>query len=162
MARAVLLLGGNIGDVKSSLAQARELLTLRVGDITAHSTEVETQAWGFSCEVKFLNQAVEVETTLKPQELLTQTQSIEREVGRDRAAEVDEKEQSGERYASRIIDIDIITYDTEVVEQESLRIPHPLMHQREFVLRPMAEVAPQWRHPRLNSTVEELLNKIQR
>ncbi len=161
MARVVLLLGGNIGDVKESLAQARELLTLRVGDITACSTEMETQAWGFSCEVKFLNQALVIETTLKPLELLIQTQSIECEVGRDRALERDEKEQSGERYASRIIDIDIITYDTEVVEEESLKIPHPLMHQREFVLRPMAEVAPQWRHPLLNATAEELLKEIQ-
>ncbi len=160
MAEVVILLGGNLGDVKSSLAHAREMLALNVGDITALSREVESEAWGFSSPVKFLNQAVVITTQLTPQELLRQTQSIEQQLGRDRETECEQKRDSGERYASRVIDIDIITYDTEVIEEEALTIPHPLMHEREFVLRPMAEVAPTWRHPLIGATTVEMLKKL--
>ncbi|MFR9603796.1 MAG: 2-amino-4-hydroxy-6-hydroxymethyldihydropteridine diphosphokinase [Rikenellaceae bacterium] len=156
----VILLGGNIGDVGCRLSMCRELLAQRVGAVVSMSSELETLPWGFSSDDLFVNQALVVRTTLTPSELLEQTQAIEQLVGRDRAEEMEQKVQSGERYASRVIDVDIITYGQEVVECEGLEIPHPRMHLREFVLRPMAEVAPKWRHPILNITTEELLNKV--
>ena len=90
------------------------------------------------------------------------TQAIEREWGRDRVAECEEKLLTGERYASRVVDIDIIFYDDIVVESEKLTLPHPLMHKREFVLRPMLEVAAEWRHPILGLTTEEMIERVGR
>ncbi len=158
----VLLLGGNMGDVRERLAQCRELLSQSVGEIISLSAEIETQAWGFLSEDLFVNQAVLICTQLSPRELLIRTQAIEQQLGRDRAAEMKQKVQSGEIYASRVIDVDIITYGQDIVECEELVIPHPRMHLREFVLRPMVEVAPQWRHPILNITTEELFNIVSR
>ncbi len=157
----MILLGGNIGDVSGYLETSRELLSQRVGEVVALSTEIQSEAWGFSADQKFTNQALVIKTTLNPQELLCATQSIERQVGRDAEAEREQKLVSGERYASRVIDIDIIAYGAEVVDQESLKIPHPLMHEREFVLRPMTEVAPEWRHPVLGRTTREMLKMIE-
>ncbi len=161
VAEVVILLGGNIGDVSGYLEASRELLSQRVGKIVALSTQIQSEAWGFSATQKFTNQALVIETTLSPEELLRATQSIERQVGRDAEAEREQKLVSGQKYASRVIDIDIITYSAEVVDQESLKIPHPLMHEREFVLRPMVEVAPEWRHPVLGRTTREMLKMIE-
>ncbi len=156
----VILLGGNLGDVRRNLALSREMLSERVGEVISLSQEFETQAWGFSAEEKFVNQAVLVATELSPEELLIATQSIELDLGRNRAEEVAQKRVSGEEYASRVIDVDIITYGSHEVESVGLVIPHPRMQEREFVLRPMAEVAPKWRHPKLNKMTEELLNEL--
>ncbi|MFI3292988.1 MAG: 2-amino-4-hydroxy-6-hydroxymethyldihydropteridine diphosphokinase [Rikenellaceae bacterium] len=156
----VILLGGNLGDVRANLAQCRVELGERVGKIISISKELESEAWGFSSEEKFVNQAVLISTKLSPEDLLRATQSIELDLGRDRADELKQKKISGEVYASRVIDVDIITYGSQTIEQEGLIIPHPRMHEREFVLRPMAEVAPYWRHPLLNKMTEELLNEL--
>ncbi len=156
----MILLGGNIGDVSAHFARCRELIENQIGRVISVSTEIETKAWGFSAKELFLNQALRVETSLSAEELLTQTQFIEVAVGRNRRVESDEKSRSGERYASRVIDVDIITYGSEVVSSEGLEIPHARMHEREFVLRPMVEVAPEWRHPTLNMTTVELLKNV--
>ncbi len=156
----VILLGGNLGDVRRNLAQCRDMLSERVGRILSLSQELETQAWGFSAQDMFVNQAVLIETDMSPEELLDATQLIERDLGRDRADELKQKQRSGEKYASRIIDVDIITYGSQVIEQEGLIVPHPRMHEREFALRPMVEVAPEWRHPILKKTTKELLNEM--
>ncbi len=160
MIDVVILLGGNLGDVRGHLAVCRELLTRRVGRIISLSSEIESPAWGFSAPSIFVNQALVVRTPLRPEELLLATQCIEREVGRDKACEAAERRQTQEPYASRVIDIDIITYGLQVVSQEGLIIPHAQMHRREFVLRAMVEVAAEWRHPILNSTAQELLKNI--
>ncbi len=160
MVEVVILLGGNLGDVRANLALSRELIAARVGRVKSQSSELTTQAWGFSAEELFLNQALLVETSLLPEELLVETQAIEQVVGRDRAAEMQQTSQSGERYASRVIDVDIITYGSQVVDTEGLVIPHPRMHQREFVLRPMAELAPEWLHPTLKMSTAEMLKNI--
>ncbi|MFI3282445.1 MAG: 2-amino-4-hydroxy-6-hydroxymethyldihydropteridine diphosphokinase [Rikenellaceae bacterium] len=156
----VILLGGNIGDVRALFAECRELLSHRVGEVISLSAEMESDAWGFSSSSKFVNQAVLLSTELSPEALLAATQSIERDLGRNRDDEKREKIRSGEPYASRVIDVDIITYGSQVVDVEGLMIPHARMHEREFVLRPMVEVAPLWQHPTLKKSTAELLKKI--
>ncbi len=165
MEQVVLLMGGNVGDTSELLSRARELLSLEVGAIVGCSSEVETEPWGFEGverEVaKFVNQAVVVATRLKPEELLKVTQKIEKEVGREREQEQQEREITGGRYASRMIDIDIIFYGQRVVSLDRLAIPHPLMQERSFVLRPMVEVAAEWIHPLLGRSCRELLNELE-
>ncbi len=160
MAEVVLLLGGNIGDVGERLKECRAHIAANIGEIESLSVEMQSEAWGFSSSELFVNQAVRVITDLSPTELLLQTQRIEQQVGRNRTAEIEQKRVSGERYASRVIDVDIISYDQEVINSDQLVIPHPRMQEREFVLKPMAEVAPQWSHPLLNKTTVELLENI--
>ncbi|MFI3248643.1 MAG: 2-amino-4-hydroxy-6-hydroxymethyldihydropteridine diphosphokinase [Rikenellaceae bacterium] len=161
MERVMILLGGNIGDVESRIDRAVELISQRVGRVTARSTMRRSEGWGFKEQVApFTNQAVEVESELEPEELLTRTQQIEREAGRERAKESEEKMERGEIYASRKIDIDIILYGEMAYRSERLVLPHPLMQEREFVLAPIVEIAPEWRHPILNKSCRELLNEL--
>ncbi len=164
MAQVILLMGGNIGDTTMLLGQAVKLLAAKVGRMVSCSTLLETEPWGFSDGVnvvaKFINQAVWIETDLLPEALLEVVQRVETEVGRERGQEQEEREARGERYASRKIDIDIIFYDDIVFQSERLTIPHPLMQEREFVLRPMVEIAAEWRHPLLGKSCQELLNEL--
>ena len=157
----VLLTGSNFRGKEQILQRAAECIAEQVGPIERASQIHYTEAWGFSCEEEFANQALMVGTDLSADEVLMKTQGIERELGRDRKAEAAEKAATGERYASRVVDIDIIFYDDVVVDRCDLKLPHPLMHEREFVLRPMLEVAPAWRHPILEQTVEEMIEGIQ-
>ena len=156
----LLLTGSNFRGKEQILQRAAERIAEQVGPIERASQICYSEAWGFTCEEEFANQAILVSTVLAADEVLMKTQAIERELGRDRKAESEEKLLTGERYASRVVDIDIIFYDDIVVESEKLTLPHPLMHEREFVLRPMWEVAAEWRHPILGLTVEEMLDGI--
>ncbi len=160
MKSGLLLLGANQGDVESMLDRAIEMIAKRVGRVELTSCRYITPAWGFECEELFTNQAVEVVTSLDGLALLDVTQSIERELGRDFQQELSDKEQSGERYASRRIDIDIIFLGDEVINESRLTLPHPQMHRREFVLRPLAEIAPCRVHPISGVSVEQLLKEI--
>ena len=157
----LLLTGSNYRGKEQILQRAAECIAEQVGQIERASQIHYTEAWGFSCEEEFANQAILVGTNLSADEVLLKTQGIERELGRDRKAEAAEKAATGERYASRVVDIDIIFYDDIVVDRCDLKLPHPLMHEREFVLRPMLEVAPAWRHPILEQTVKEMIEGIQ-
>lgn len=157
----VLLTGSNFRGKEQILQRAADYVAERVGEVERASQIHYTEAWGFSCEEEFANQALMVGTDLSADEVLLKTQGIERELGRDRKAESEEKLLTGERYASRVVDIDIIFYDDIVVDRCDLKLPHPLMHEREFVLRPMLEVAPAWRHPIIGLTTEEMLEGIQ-
>ena len=156
----LLLTGSNFRGKEQILQRAAERIAEQVGPIERASQIHYTEAWGFSCEEEFANQALLVGTDLSADEVLLKTQGIERELGRDRKAEAAEKAATGERYASRVVDIDIIFYDDIVVESEELTLPHPLMHEREFVLRPMLEVAAEWRHPILGLTTEEMIERV--
>ena len=156
----LLLTGSNFRGKEQILQRAAECIAEQVGPIERASQICYSEAWGFTCEEEFANQAILVSTVLAADEVLMKTQAIERELGRDREAESEEKLLTGERYASRVVDIDIIFYDDIVVESEKLTLPHPLMHEREFVLRPMLEVAAEWRHPIIGLTVEEMLEGI--
>ncbi len=161
MARVMLLFGGNVGDVPSRIERGVALLTESVGEPLRLSSMTVSEAWGFNNETPpFTNQAVEFSTTLTPEELLEATQRAERELGRDRASEAEEKLLRGERYASRGVDIDIIFYDELIYQSERLTIPHPLMQEREFVLQPIVEIAPEWRNAKLGRSCRELLNEL--
>jgi len=152
MARVALLLGGNQGDVKRTLQTAQQLVNSRVGAVLRCSHRYESEPWGFPAAERFSNQALEVSTDLTPHEVLDACQRIERELGRNRAAEAVEKASSGAVYCSRPIDIDIIFYDDEVIGDERLTVPHPLLAEREFALVPLCEIMRQRRHPVTGAT----------
>lgn len=152
MAIVYLGLGTNIGNRRGNLVKAAALLAERVGDILALSGFMETEPWGFDSENLFLNAAIKMETPLTPDELLSATQAIEREMGR-------EKKSDG-TYHDRVIDIDILLYDSRVIEHPGLIVPHPLMQERLFVMAPLAEIAPFERHPLLGRTFMELADSL--
>lgn len=152
MAIVYLGLGTNIGNRRGNLVKAAALLAERVGDILALSGFMETEPWGFESENLFLNAAIKMETPLTPDELLSATQAIEREMGR-------EKKSDGS-YHDRVIDIDILLYDNRVIEKPGLIVPHPLMQERLFVMAPLAEIAPFERHPLLGQTFIELADSL--
>lgn len=160
MARVALLLGGNQGDVKRTLQTAQQLINSRVGAVLRCSHRYESEPWGFPAAQRFSNQALEVSTDLSPLEVLDACQGIERELGRSRAAEAIEKASSGAAYSSRPIDIDIIFYGDEVIDDERLTVPHPLLAEREFALQPLAEIMRRHRHPITGVTVGEMLDAL--
>lgn len=160
MARVALLLGGNQGDVKRTLQTAQQLINSRVGAVLRCSHRYESEPWGFPAAQRFSNQALEVSTDLSPLEVLDACQGIERELGRNRAAEAIEKASSVAAYSSRPIDIDIIFYGDEVIDDERLTVPHPLLAEREFALQPLAEIMRRHRHPITGVTVGEMLDAL--
>lgn len=160
MARVILLTGGNSGDVKRTLQAAQQLINDRVGAVLRCSHRYESDPWGFEAEKRFSNQALEVSTDLAPLEVLDAVQEIERELGRNRAAEAVEKASTGVRYTSRPIDIDIAFYDDEVIDCERLTVPHPLLAEREFALVPLNEIVRARRHPLTGLTVGEMLAQL--
>ncbi|MBE6196525.1 MAG: 2-amino-4-hydroxy-6-hydroxymethyldihydropteridine diphosphokinase [Rikenellaceae bacterium] len=160
MARVVVITGGNQGDVRSLLEQARTLIEERVGRVVKASAHYESEPWGFEAEASFWNQVLEVETALEPEELLRATQSVEADLGRDRIREGEQKALSGQRYASRTMDVDILFYDDRILSTEILKIPHPRIAEREFVLRPLCEILPRMCHPISGLRMEELYQKL--
>lgn len=146
----VLLIGGNEGDRMSLLVRAMIEIGKRIGMVSLLSSVYETEPWGFDASQNFLNQAIVVDTDLSAEEVLTQALEIEKELGRQR---------NGEGYASRPMDIDLIFFNSEVMYSERLTIPHPRMDKRRFVLEPLAEIIPNFLHPKLKKTVRELLEE---
>lgn len=126
-------LGTNLGDRHANISTAVRLLGERLGRVVRMSSLLETEPWGFSSPNKFVNAAVCVETSLTPRGVLAATQDIEREMGRT------QKSLDGQ-YHDRPIDIDILLYDDLHVDEPDLKIPHPLMHERDFVMRPLGEI----------------------
>ena len=159
MARAIILMGGNVGDVKSRLQSAQRLINRNVGPVMRCSHRYTSPAWGFDSD-EFSNQVVEEDTDLQPEALLDALQGIEQELGRDRTAEAAEKARTGARYSSRKIDLDILFYDDEVIRTERLTVPHPLIPAREFVLVPLCEWMRDYRHPVEGKTIGELLDVL--
>ena len=149
MAIAYLALGTNIGNKRRNMISAAALLAERVGDVLALSGFYETEPWGFQSENTFLNAALQLDTSLSPLELLKATQEIEIEMGRT--------QKSNGAYHDRIIDIDILLYDNLVLQTPELTLPHPLMHERLFVMEPLAEIAPNVIHPVFKKPVISLL-----
>lgn len=149
MAIAYLTLGTNIGNKRRNMITAAALLAERVGDVLALSGFYETEPWGFQSENTFLNAALQLDTSLSPLELLKATQEIEIEMGRT--------QKSNGAYHDRIIDIDILLYDNLVLQTPELTLPHPLMHERLFVMEPLAEIAPNVIHPVFKKPVISLL-----
>lgn len=149
MAIAYLALGTNIGNKRRNMITAAALLAERVGDVLALSGFYETEPWGFQSENTFLNAALQLDTSLSPLELLKATQEIEIEMGRT--------QKSNGAYHDRIIDIDILLYEDLVLQTPELSLPHPLMHERLFVMEPLAEIAPNVIHPVFKKPVISLL-----
>jgi len=136
MAEALLALGGNVGDVRETLARAIAMLCER-SDIRllARSSDYATPPWGVADQPPFVNLCVAVETALTPQTLLERAQAVERACGRDRAGE--------RRWGPRSLDIDILAYDDLALSTPDLVLPHPRLFERAFVLVPLAEIAPE-------------------
>lgn len=144
-----LMLGGNLGDTASFFKQAIALITTRIGEVITLSAIYETEPWGVDGQQNYFNQAVELKTLLMPEKLLKETQAIEYELGRRKSLQ---------NWAPRIIDIDILFYNQEIIEQIDLKIPHPLLHQRMFCLIPMQEIAPDYIHPIMKYSIRSLVN----
>jgi len=136
MAEALLALGGNLGDVRETLARAIALLC-EGGDVRllARSSDYATPPWGVEDQPPFVNLCIAVDTTLTPHALLARAQAVERAFGRDRASE--------RRWGPRTLDIDILAYDDLMLNEPDLMLPHPRLGERAFVLVPLAEIAPE-------------------
>lgn len=146
-------LGSNLGDKGENLCHAIDKIEKRIGKVVATSAFYMTDPVGFESENQFLNAACHVKTSLSPQEVLSSTQNIEEEMGR--------KEKSQNKiYSDRIIDIDLLLYDNQIIETDELVLPHPSMVKRAFVLLPLAEIAGKVEHPVFHKRIEELREEL--
>ncbi|MCB9245436.1 MAG: 2-amino-4-hydroxy-6-hydroxymethyldihydropteridine diphosphokinase [Flavobacteriales bacterium] len=147
----VLSLGTNLGDRFSNLLRAREELSVHFGEPAMESRIYDTAPWGKSDQPGFLNQILVFDVGLRPMMVLDTILRIEKELGRIRR----------EKWGPRIIDIDVIFYGDLIFEGDDLRIPHPHMAERAFVLEPLLEVLPDFRHPLQDKTIRELWNALE-
>lgn len=147
MISTYLLLGTNLGDRLSQLDRARRAIGENIGELVACSAVYETEAWGNPDQPDYLNQVINVRTPLEATVLLDVVHTIEKALGRDRK----------EKWGARVIDIDILFYGEEVIEAEHLHVPHPHIHERRFVLVPLAEIAGHFVHPTLLQPISNLL-----
>ncbi|MBQ2209441.1 MAG: 2-amino-4-hydroxy-6-hydroxymethyldihydropteridine diphosphokinase [Prevotella sp.] len=135
-----LSLGSNLGSRQTNLRQAIRLIDERVGEVTRQSSFLETEPWGFQSDNKFLNAVILCQTSKAPREVLEVTQQIERDMGRKQKSISQKLPKSPAHYADRPIDIDILLYDDLTIDEPDLKIPHPLMRQRDFVMIPLREI----------------------
>lgn len=148
---AYLLLGGNEGDPEAMLGEAEQRIGQRCGRVLARSRDHWTEPWGFRDERLFLNRAILVDTTLAPEDLLSECLEIEKELGRVR---------TGKGPGPRPIDIDLLLYGSIRVECPFLTVPHPRMHERAFALAPLADIAPDLCPPGNGRSILELLDAV--
>jgi 2-amino-4-hydroxy-6-hydroxymethyldihydropteridine diphosphokinase len=146
---AFLELGGNMGNRKELINKAIAALTKKCS-IIARSSIYETAPWGFTAENNFYNQVIKIKTDLNPVQLLKVTQNIETKLGRVR---------TDTQYISRTMDIDILFFNNDIIENKILTIPHPQIHRRKFVLIPLHEIEPDFIHPQKKITVTDMLNQ---
>lgn len=146
MSTIFLSLGGNIGDVRKQLEMARAYISQRIGEIEKESKIYKTEAWGNREQPSFYNQCIKVETAQSPSDVLNACQQIEQDLGRVRK----------EKWGPRPIDIDILYYDEDIIDEEKLRIPHPYLQDRNFVLVPLQDIAPDFVHPLIKLSTSEL------
>ncbi|MBS1682779.1 MAG: 2-amino-4-hydroxy-6-hydroxymethyldihydropteridine diphosphokinase [Bacteroidetes bacterium] len=147
MNRTVFIsIGSNLGNRKAHLNQCRKLIDQYVCRIIKTSSIYETRAWGKTDQPDFLNQVIQVECSVPAVDLLEKILSIEMDMGRLRK----------EKWGARVIDIDIIYFGDEIIASNQLIIPHPRMHERNFVLIPLAEISPDFVHPLLKKSNEQL------
>lgn len=151
MHKVILHIGSNEGNRNDYLQSAVELIVNHIGVINKISSIYETEPWGYIEQNNFLNQAVEVSTILTPSQIIQKIIDIEWILGRIRTF----------KWGPRTIDIDIIFYEESIIDSENLIIPHPRMHERNFVLQPLVEIIPDWQHPILCRSVRDLYLLIQ-
>lgn len=146
-------IGSNLGDRKANCREARDRLAeLPNTRVVAASSYYESEPHG-DAKTWFVNAVVQIETEYSPAELLKQTKKIEEAMGRKRV--------KGKRWGSRVIDLDILLFNNEILKKRNLKLPHPRLPERRFVLAPLAELAPQLIHPQLNVSISELLATVQ-
>lgn len=153
MATVYLGLGSNLGEKDTYLRNAVTKIEEQIGRVTSLSALYVTEAWGYISQNSYLNAVCCVESTLQPLALLQATQSIEIEMGRLT------KTTQGQ-YNDRVIDIDILLYNNLILDMPQLTVPHPLIAERNFVLAPLAEIAPDVVHPIYKASIKELLDKL--
>jgi len=147
MPTAYIGIGSNLGNREENCERAISLLEVNNIKITKRSSMIETEPWGIEDQPNFINMAVEIETALSPEELLKLLKDIETEIGREPTV----------RWGPRIIDLDILLYDDLILKTPELEIPHPQISERGFVLKPLAEIAPDKIHPVLQESIKALL-----
>lgn len=176
MKEVFILLGSNRGERMDYLVRALHLISVHAGTVLNKSAVYETEPWGFEDSTSFLNQVVEIETSLQPEELLEQLLTIETKLGRIRPFSAcvsnikplptglrqDSGNQNSEfSYSFRTIDLDILFYGNKLVFTNNLMIPHPRLHERRFTLVPLNEIVPDLVHPMLKKTISQLLKECQ-
>jgi 2-amino-4-hydroxy-6-hydroxymethyldihydropteridine diphosphokinase len=150
MINVFLLLGSNLGDRQTYLQQAVAQIKTEIGPVVRESSVYETQSWGKTDEPDYLNQVIEVQTDMPAIEILHKILHIELVMGRKRDV----------KWGSRTIDIDILFYGSQIINQEGLTVPHPELHNRMFTLAPLAEIAPDLVHPVLKENITGLKSKL--
>ena len=149
MNKVYLLIGGNLGDVAATFSNTKKQIELQVGEIITSSSVYKTAAWGLENQPDFLNQVLHVNTDLTAHGVLKIILNIEADLGRMREI----------KNGPRIIDIDILFFNDEIINTENLRVPHLYLHQRNFTLAPLAEIAPDFFHPVLKRNMLQLLRE---
>ncbi len=149
-----LSIGSNKGNRLFYLKEAVKEIKNKIGPVIKESDIFETEAWSYK-DHKYLNSVIKIETRLLAYDVLTATQEIEKKLGRKTKSNKNEKNEAA--YISRTIDIDILFYDQDLIETEDLIIPHPLIHRRMFVLKPLNQIAPDFIHPLFNKKIKPLL-----
>lgn len=145
-----LILGSNLGDRNAILNKAVFLINSRIGEVILKSKIYETAPWGGVEQPAYLNQVLMVKTTLSPETTLKDVLEIEKDLGRERIV----------KWGARSLDIDILFYDEIIINTDDLKIPHPFIHLRKFVLVPLVEIAPNFVHPLFKTTNEHLLEEL--
>ncbi|MBI5849029.1 MAG: 2-amino-4-hydroxy-6-hydroxymethyldihydropteridine diphosphokinase [Nitrospirae bacterium] len=145
-------IGSNLGNRQENCLEAIRLLKNRGVKVTKQSSMIETEPWGVTEQPHFINLAIEAGTDLGPEEFLLLLKNIERAMGREKTA----------HWGPRVIDLDILLYDDRIIDSADLKIPHPHRHERDFVLVPLMEIAPEKIHPVMNKRISELKTQLPR
>ncbi len=146
---AFLCLGGNMGDRLANLNEAKQQIMDLGCDIVSESSVYQTKAWGTEAAPDYYNQIIKISTELKADELMGKLQSVEKNMGRVR---------TDNRNASRTMDMDILFYNSDIINSDALEVPHPRLHLRNFVLIPLNEIAATFIHPIFKKSISDLLN----
>ena len=153
MKKVFIGLGTNLGEKILNLTRAVDLIKDRIGPVLKESSYYRTPPWGFDSTEDFINQVILVECELTPDDLLKELKRIESEMGRKQRC-------ASDGYKDRLIDLDIIDFNGEVIDDPNITVPHAHLADRDFVLVPLNEIAEKWKHPRTNSEISDVLKAL--